>query len=377
MAIPKTNSVAAAKEPLDIKVVPLLAVLLSGAFVAILNETLLNVALEEILVDFSISRSSVQWLTTGYMLVIGSLVPVSAYFVQRFTTRQLFFAAMGFFTIGTLIAGFSPVFTVLLIGRLIQAIGTAIMIPLLTNIVLAVIPIERRGAAMGMIGLVIMFAPAIGPTLSGIIVQNLSWRWLFFFVLPISGFSMIYGYFVLKNVIRQTNPTIDIISVILSILGFGGIVFGFGSAGEGEGGWLDPEVVLSLVIGSISLALFVWRQIKLKTPMLDMRVFRYSMFSLALVLMIIVMMTMFAMMLVLPMYLRSVLVFSAVLTGLVLLPGGLINGAISPIMGRLFDKFGPRVLLIPGLASWFWSYFCFGSSRLVRLRGSLSSFIPY
>lgn len=153
------------------KVGQLLAVLLSGAFVAILNETLLNVALVQIMGDLSIEPHLAQWLSTSYMLVIGVLIPVSAYLVQRFTTRQLYLSAMILFLTGTLIAGFSANFAILISGRVVQAIGTAVLIPLMTNIILAVIPIERRGAAMGLVGLVLMFAPAIGPTLSGFILQ--------------------------------------------------------------------------------------------------------------------------------------------------------------------------------------------------------------
>ncbi|GAF23987.1 LOW QUALITY PROTEIN: drug resistance transporter, EmrB/QacA family [Bacillus sp. JCM 19047] len=336
------------KEMPKIKVVPLLAVLLSGAFVAILNETILNVALNAISSDFNVAYSTVQWLVTGIMLIIGTLIPISAYFMERFTTRQLFITAMTLFTVGTVISGISPTFSVLLIGRLTQAVATAIMIPLLTNVILSVIPIERRGASMGLVGLVIMFAPAIGPTVSGLIVENLSWRWLFYFVVPISLFSLLFGIKVLKNVTETSKPKLDIWSFILSTLGFGGIVYGFSSAGKGDASFTDPVVLACLIVGFASLALFSWRQLKLEKPMLDIRVFRYPMFLIGLLLVMLTMMTMFAMMLVLPVYMQGALAFTAVATGLVMLPGGLINGAMSPIMGRLFDKFGPRPILIPG-----------------------------
>lgn len=348
MDVTSTTDTQTTNEAANVKVIPLIAVLLSGAFVAILNETVLNVALQAIMADLNVAASHAQWLVTSYMLIIGTLIPVSAYFIQRFSTRQLFITAMGLFTIGTLVAGFSPTFSFLLAGRMIQAVGTAIMIPLLMNVILVIIPVERRGAAMGMIGLVIMFAPAIGPTVSGLIVQNLTWRWLFFLVFPISMLSLLFGYFILKNVTKLTNPKLDILSFVLSTLGFGGIVLGFSMAGEGEATWLDLEVIGSLVIGFVSLLLFAWRQLKLKTPQLDVRVLRYPMFTLGLMMVITVMMTLFAMMLVLPIYMQTVLAFTAVTTGLVMLPGGIINGAMSPVMGRIFDKFGPRVLLIPG-----------------------------
>jgi len=350
MAILASDHLAKSKDlqGVGVKVGPLLAVLLSGAFVAILSETILNVALKAIMVNFSISSSTAQWLVTGYMLVIGTIVPISAYFMQRFSTRELFITAMSLFTLGTLIAGFSPTFSLLLFGRLIQAVGTAIMLPLLTNTVLAVIPINRRGAAMGMVGLVIMFAPAIGPTLSGLIIESLTWRWLFYLTIPISALSLLFGMKVLVNVTETSKPKLDFLSFVLSTLGFGGIVYGFSAAGKGDASFTDPLVITSLLVGLISLVLFFWRQLKLEKPLLNVRVFRYPMFSLGLLLVMLTMMTMFAMMLILPLYLQGAILLSAVAVGLIMLPGGLINGAISPVMGRLFDKWGPRPMLIPG-----------------------------
>lgn len=322
---------------------------MSGAFVAILNETLLNVALYQIMEDLNIGPHLAQWLSTSYMLVIGVLIPVSAYLVQRFTTRQLYLCAMSLFFIGTVLAAASPSFGILLVGRVIQAIGTAVLIPLMMNIILAVIPIERRGAAMGLIGLVLMFAPAIGPTLSGFILQHLSWRWLFILVAPIVALTLIFGVIKLRNVTSTSRPKLDVLSIVLSTLGFGGVVFGFGSLGEGGGDAVASYVLFIIAIGAVSLALFVWRQIKLSSPVMDMKVFIYPMFSVAVVLSVIVMMTMFAMMLVLPLYLQEVLLYSALMTGFVMLPGGLLNGFMSPVMGKLFDKYGPRVLLLPGM----------------------------
>ncbi|GAK04235.1 LOW QUALITY PROTEIN: drug resistance transporter, EmrB/QacA family [Geomicrobium sp. JCM 19037] len=332
----------------NVKPIPILAVLLSGAFVAILNETILNVALQALWETWAVNSSTAQWLVTSYMLVIGILIPISAYFIQRFTTRQLFITAMTLFTLGTIVAGFSPTFAFLLIGRIVQAVGTAIMIPLLMNVILAVIPQERRGAAMGMMGLVIMFAPAIGPTVSGFIIEGLSWRWIFFLVIPIALFSLVFGYFVLKNVTKTSKPKLDLFSFLLSTIGFGGIVYGFSTAGKGDSSLADPIVIASLAAGFIGLAAFAFRQIKMKDPLLDLRVFRYPMFAFGLIIVMLVMMTMFALMLVLPIYMQSALLFTAIATGLIMLPGGIINGAMSPIMGEIFDKVGPRPIIIPG-----------------------------
>jgi len=238
---------------------PLILVMLLGAFVAILNETFLNVALPQLSEALDVSVNTVQWLTSSYLLVLGVLVPVTAFLVQRFTTRQLFFA-MGLFSAGTLIAGLSPSFAVLLDGRVVQAAGTALILPLLMNVVLALIPARNRGTAMGWLAIVILVAPALGPTLSGWILAHASWRALFFAVLPIALAILTYSVFVLRNVTEQTNPRVDLISFVLSAVGFGGIVFGASSAGEGSGGWSSPMTTIPLIVGGVALAAFVWRQ---------------------------------------------------------------------------------------------------------------------
>ncbi|WP_107728280.1 DHA2 family efflux MFS transporter permease subunit [Desmospora activa] len=322
--------------------------LIVGAFFAILNETLLNVAYTDLIEELEVTAATIQWLATGFMLVVGVLVPVTALLNQWFTTRQMFFGAMILFTIGTFVCGISPNFSILLIGRLIQAGGTGLLLPVMMNTILVLYPPHERGGAMGTIGLVIMFAPAIGPTLSGLIVETLHWRWLFFLVLPFALLSIVVSSIYLKNVWEVTKPKVDIISILLSTLGFGGVVFGFSSAGEGNGGWMSPEVYIPLGVGGISLLLFLWRQLKVKEPLLDVRAFQYPMFSLATVQLMIMMMTLFSTIIILPMFLQGAATLSAFITGLILLPGGILNGFISPVVGRLFDKYGPRMLVIPG-----------------------------
>ncbi|WP_420488769.1 DHA2 family efflux MFS transporter permease subunit [Paenibacillus caui] len=336
---------------------PIIAALIIGAFVSILNETLLNIAFPYLMRDFGIGESTVQWLATAYMLVVGILVPITALLQQWFTTRQMFIGAMTLFLAGTLICGFSPVFGMLLGGRIIQALGTGLLLPVLMNTILVIFPPENRGAAMGMIGLVIMTAPAIGPTLSGLIIESFNWRWLFFLIVPLAVFSIVFAAGYLKNVTELTKPKVDILSILLSSVGFGGIVYGFSSAGEGD--WSDPQVVWTIAAGALSLLLFVWRQLTMKDPMLDLRAFKYPMFSLVAVLMLVLMMSMFSTMIMLPLFLQKVLGLTALSAGLVLMPGGLVNGLMAPISGKLFDKFGPRMLVIPGLALMCLSIFLF------------------
>lgn len=327
----------------------LVLIMILGVFVAILNETLLNVALSKIMDDIGIAPSTAQWLSTGYLLVIGVLIPVTAYLIQRFTTRTLFLAAMGLFTVGTFVAAIAPGFTVLFTGRILQAAGTGLLFPLLTNVVFAMVPIEKRGSAMGTIGIVITFAPAIGPTLSGIVVEHFSWRVLFYGVLPIALLVMSIAYFRLKNVTETTNPKIDPLSLLLSTIGFGGIVYGFSSSGEGHGGWSSNEVIISISIGVASLVLFTWRQLTIAQPLLDLRTFKYNIFRMSTVIMMIVMMAMFSAMMLLPIFLQNALGYSPLEAGLVMLPGGIVMGIMSPITGRLFDKFGAKLLALVGL----------------------------
>jgi DHA2 family lincomycin resistance protein-like MFS transporter len=334
----------------NIKKLPIMISLIIGAFFSILNETLLNIALPTLVIDLNVTQSTIQWLAAGYMLLVGVLVPTSALLVQWFTTRQMFLGAMILFTLGTTVCAVAPEFSVLLVGRLFQAAGTGLMLPVLMNTILVLYPPEKRGAVMGTLGLVIMFAPAIGPTLSGLILDSLDWRWLFILVIPFAAFSTIFAFIYLKNVTDVTKPKVDVFSIVLSTLGFGGIVYGFSSAGEGNGGWSSPEVYVSLTVGIISLIWFVLIQIRSKEPMLDMRSFKSPMFTLTAVILIIVMMTMFSTMLLLPFLLQGALLFTAFTTGLIMLPGGVLNGLLSPIFGKWFDKFGPRVLVLPGMA---------------------------
>ncbi|XKE95679.1 DHA2 family efflux MFS transporter permease subunit [Metaplanococcus flavidus] len=327
----------------------IIAILFTGAFVAIFNQTLLNIALPEIMADFGIKAATAQWLVTGYMLVNGILIPASAYFIQRFSNRSIFIVAMSLFSLGTLIAALAPTFAFLLAGRLLQASGAALMMPLLMNVMLAAFPVEKRGTAMGYFGLVMVVAPAIGPTLSGYIVQNYDWRVLFFIVLPVALIPLLLGIFKLKNLTFQNREiSLDKFSLVLSSLGFGGILYGFSSAGTM--GWSDPVVYLTIAVGLASLVLFALHQLKLEEPLLEIRIYKYPMFALSSVISIVLSMSMFSVMILMPIYIQTIKGISPINSGLLMLPGALIMGMMSPITGRLFDKWGAKVLAIPGLS---------------------------
>lgn len=327
--------------------IPLFAVLLSGAFVTILNQTLLGTALPPIMKDLQLSESTVQWLQSVFMLVNGIMIPVTAFLIDKFTTRKLFLTAMTLFAIGTFIAAIAPNFSFLMIGRIFQASGAGIMMPLMQTILFLIFPVHRRGTAMGIFGLVIAFAPAIGPSLSGFLVDQFTWRSVFYVILPIAVIDIIAAYFLLRNVTELKNPRLDILSVILSTLGFGGLLYGFSTVGET--GWLSLQAMGPTVIGVVTLYFFITRQLKLEEPLLEFRVFKHGTFTLATALGMLVFAAMIGTNIILPLYMQNMIGFSALESGLVLLPGAIIMGISNPITGYLFDKFGGKWLARIGL----------------------------
>ncbi|WAA13848.1 DHA2 family efflux MFS transporter permease subunit [Fervidibacillus halotolerans] len=337
----------------------MIAILFIGAFVSFMNETFLNIALPSIMKDFEVSASTVQWLSTGYMLVNGILIPASAFLMQKFTNRQLYITAMSVFTIGSVLASVSPTFAVLLIARLLQASGAAIMAPLLMNVMLVSFPVEKRGAAMGVFGLVMITAPAIGPTLSGWIVEHYSWRTLFDIIFPIAILTLLLAIFKLKNVLPQKEISLDVLSLILSSIGFGGILYGFSSAGEK--GWDSVYVYGTIVVGIISLTLFIVRQLTLKEPLLEFRIYKYPMYALSSAISIVISMAMFSAMLLMPIYIQTIRGISPFDSGLLMLPGAIIMGIMSPITGRLFDKYGARMLAVIGLSITIYTTYLFSN----------------
>ncbi|MDQ0229910.1 DHA2 family efflux MFS transporter permease subunit [Metabacillus malikii] len=325
----------------------IIAILLAGAFVSILNSTLLNVALPSMMTDLEVGPTTIQWLATGYMLVNGILIPTTAYLIQKFSVRHLFITAMLLFTIGTFAASTADSFALLLTGRMIQASGSAVMMPLLMNVLLTSFPIEKRGGAMGILGLVMIFAPAVGPTLSGWIVEHYHWRTLFYMILPFALIVLVLAFFKLKDTKEKVQLKMDVLSLIFSSIGFGSLLYGFSSAGDK--GWGDPIVYSTLIVGTISLILFILRQFKLESPFLDFRVYQYPMFALSSAISIVLNMAMFSAMILMPIYLQQLRGISPLDSGLLMLPGAIIMGIMSPITGKLFDKYGARTLAVIGL----------------------------
>lgn len=326
---------------------PILFVMILGAFLAIFNQTIMTVAIPELMDDFHIQPATAQWLTTGYMLVNGVLVPITAFFMRRYTTRQLFQSSMIIFLAGTIVSAVATSFSILLIGRMIQAAGAGIIMPLLMFVVLSLFPPEKRGSAMGWVGFAIIFAPAIGPTLAGYVLQTYPWQTMFYAMIPFVVLAIIGGLLYLKNVSETSSIKVDYLSVLLSTLGFGGILYGFSEAGNK--GWSSIVVVLTLILGALSLILFIWRQLVSKNPLLDLRTFKYNMFSLTSIITILVVIIMYADMMLLPLYLQNARGFTPLESGLLLFPGALLMGLLSPVTGKIFDRFGGKWLSIIGM----------------------------
>lgn len=321
---------------------------LIAAFIGLFNETALNMAIAQLIVDFNSDAPTIQWLTTGYLLTLGVLVPISAVLMQRFTTRQLFTASLLLSIAGIIIAAVSPTFMMLLIGRIVQAAGTSIILPVMTQVVLLVYPIHKRGAAMGKIGLVIVFAPAIGPTVAGLVMDQLSWHFIFWISLPFLFIAFFIGLKFIRNVSEVKAVKFDVLSIILSTIGFGGVVYGFSVSGK-LGTFMATEVLITAGIGLFALFLFCFRQMKMEQPMLNLRVFTFRMYSIGVIIIIICMMMILSTMILLPIYLQNILLLTPIIAGLALLPGGVINAFMSVVSGNLFDRFGPRAMVPGGL----------------------------
>ncbi|MEV6912658.1 DHA2 family efflux MFS transporter permease subunit [Amycolatopsis sp. NPDC051071] len=333
----------------------LIGVLVLSAFVMILNETILSVALRDLTVDLKVPTTTVQWLTSGFLLTMAVVIPITGFLLERFTPRQVFLASLTLFSLGTLVSAVAPGFALLLVGRVIQACGTAVMLPLLMTTVMRLVPVEKRGATMGTITIVIAVAPAIGPTIGGAVLSSLGWRWMFWIVLPLSLAALVVGALRLRLDSDTRKVPLDVLSVFLSAIGFGGVLFGLSMSGEPAGGHQPLPSWVPIVVGVVSLVLFTWRQLRLQRQnraLLDLRPFTHRSFVVSLVLTALLFVCLIgAAAILLPLYLQTVLHTSTFVSGLAVLPGGLVLGLLGRPVGALFDRFGARPLVIPGAAA--------------------------
>lgn len=339
------------------KQIIMLAVLVFGTFVTVLNQTVVAPALPSVMAEMSVDASTAQWLTTGFTLVNAIMIPITAFLTDRFTTKRLFLVSMAIFTAGSALAGWGPSFAVLLLGRLVQAAGAGILMPLVMTVLMWTFPVDKRGTAMGLFGIVIAFGPAIGPTVAGVIIDRYTWHDMFYIITVLSTVVVLIGAFVLEKG-GETNKdvSLDVPSVVLSSFGFGGLLYGLSTIGSYG---LRADVIAGTLVGVVALVFFFRRQLKMEHPMLQVRVLANRKFLIATIIGMLVQGALLAAGILVPIYLQSLMGYSATVSGLVLLPGAIIMGAMGPIAGRLFDKHGPRVLALVGMGVLTLTTFCF------------------
>ncbi|RYU10014.1 MDR family MFS transporter [Nocardioides iriomotensis] len=323
--------------------------LVAATFIVILNETIMVNAIPRLMTEFAVTARAAQWLSTAFMLTMAVVIPVTGWFLQKVSTRTAYLVAMTVFCSGTLVAALAPVFPVLLAGRVVQAAGTAVMMPLLMTTLMTVVPEHDRGRVMGNVTLAMSVAPALGPAVSGVVLQWLSWRWMFALVLPVALVLTVLGARRLGRTEAPGAGSVDWWSVAAAALGFGGLVYGLSRLGAETAGGLPalPTVLVSLLV----VAVFVARQLRLQRtgePLLDLRVLRERPFTVSLALMSFAFMAMLGAMILLPLYLQDVLGLTALQTGLLVMPGGVVMGLLGPSVGRWFDRLGARPLVVPG-----------------------------
>lgn len=325
--------------------------MLVATFVVFLNETIIGNALPDLMRELDITASTAQWLSTAFMLTMAIVIPITGFLMTRLTTRTVFILAMTLFSIGTAIAAFAPGFEILLVGRVVQASGTAIMMPLLMTTVMTLVPPHERGKTMGNISIVMSVAPAAGPAISGLILSVFDWRWIFLLVLPIAIGALALGATRVQNVTEPRKVPVDVLSIILSAFAFGGLIYGLSSLGEAAAGHAPVAPWIPIVVGFVALGAFIARQIMLQRAdkaLLDLRTFASRGFAVSIVLMALMMAALFGTIILLPIYTQKVLGLDVLTSGLMLVPGSLLMGFAGPIVGRLYDRFGPRPLLVPG-----------------------------
>lgn len=330
-----------------------LTVLVITAFVMMINETSVSVALPSIMEEFSITAATAQWLLTGVLLTMAIIMPATGWMLDRFSTRSIYLFAVGIFLVGTVLAAMSPVFGVMLLGRILQAVGTAVIMPLQMTVTMTVVPPHRRGTVMGIISVVLAVGPALGPTYSGLVMSLGSWHMVFWALVPFVAIAGIIGALKLPNITEVKKTSLDVLSLFLSALAFGGLVYGVSSLGVIISGGETAGIAIAFaVVGVISLIAFISRQLSLGKhgkALLDLQPLKIRNFSIAVATMFIIQMMLLGVSNLLPLYLQGALLATALVAGMVNLPGGLVETMVSPIAGALFDRVGPRPLAIPGV----------------------------
>lgn len=324
-----------------------LFIMVFGTFFGVLCSTLMNTALPTFMRVFQVNSSTVQWLTNGYTLVNALMIPTSAYFIKKFSFRHLFITFSSVFLVGTLLGAIANTFIMVIIGRMIQAIGTGMMMPLVNVLAMQYTDRNKQGAVMGIIGLAFNFSPIIGPTLSGIILQYFPWQYLFILILPFIIAVVLLSIFQLPQVETNDNPKFDVPSLITISLGLLFLLTGFSNIGQAN--FVSFSVLGFTIIGLILIGIFAVMETKADSPIINFEIFKHSQFTFATLINMLIVLTMYGNTILLPLMIQMILHKSPLISGLALLPGALLTGFMSPISGRLFDKYPIKRIVVTGV----------------------------
>lgn len=308
--------------------------------------TALTTALPPIVKDFNISMTTGQWLTSGYSLAMAIMMPLTAFLINKFKTRNLYCIAIGIFLVGLTISAVATSFSIMMTGRIIQAAGNGILTSMAQVVILTIFPKEKMGTAMGWYGLSVGAAPVIAPTIAGLLVDNMGWRMIFVLAIIIMAVSLVYAIYVFENVLDTSNVSFDIKSFIMSAFIFGGITLGIGNIGSY--GIASIYTYLPLAIGIVATISFVYTQLNLEEPFLDIRILKDKDYAVSVIGSMLLYFIMMGSSILLPLYVQQIMGISATISGLVVLPGSLAMTIISPFAGRIFDKLGIKILFVCG-----------------------------
>lgn len=336
---------AKTEEKLNFAILPVIVI---GTFMAVMDGTIVNVSLPKMISVFNSSTAGAQWIVTAYMLTLGIVMPISGYLGDRLGYKRVYFAALLVFVTGSFLCGAAWSINSLVAFRVLQALGGGIMQPLGMAILYQNYPREKMGMVLGIWGISMMLAPAIGPTLGGYLVDYLSWRFIFYINVPVGIINLFMAKARLKETPLIKGHNLDVVGIITSAIGFFCLLL---ALSEGNNyGWTSPYIVILLFVAAFTLTIFVYNELHHAEPIMDLRLCKNYVFSISLVVSSIISIGMFAVVFLIPLLLQSILGKSAVLTGLILFPAALASGVVMPLAGKIFDRYGARTLVMGGVA---------------------------
>jgi EmrB/QacA subfamily drug resistance transporter len=319
--------------------------IVSGIASSILS-TAMTTALPNVIAYFGISTASGQWITSGYSLAMGMIMPLTAFLITKFPTKKLYISGIALFLAGIVLSVFTNHFGVMMLGRIMQACGNGVLLSTAQVTILTMYPVEKKGTMMGTYGLATTAAPVIAPTIAGLMIDAFGWKSIFYLVFVIMLISFVMAWLVFEDVLELQDKKFDVISFVESILAFGGITLGIGNISSY--GLLSVYAGVPLIIGIIGCAFFVYRQLGLTTPFLDIRILKNRQYAMSVISSMLLYFTMMGSSVLMPLYVQTVMGYSAVVSGIVTLPGSLATALVSPFAGRMYDKIGIRKIFIIG-----------------------------